>query len=229
MKREKLKLLIKEIVRTIYEAQTGANDEYEYEMEFDDLMIPGISEAGDYVLITATLNYNASPGCEPQLYGPPEKCSPGEDASIEIVNHHIDSVKVICNGQSSVFDESQIRPEQLQIINAAVEGHINDNLSDIQDKILSTVDFDYDPRADIERDIDENNDEVGKLHWKPTRPSSHNIRTELKSTEGHRLIEYSVQPGIWVLSMPDGSILGDSSEYANLTPDKAVVWANSHV
>lgn len=227
MKREKLKLLIKEIVRTLYEAQSS--DEFEYEMEFDDLTIPGISEAGDYVLVTATLSYNASPGCEPQLYGPPEKCSPGEDASVEIENHHIDSIKVTSNGQSSIYDESQIGPEQLQAINIAVEAHINENLSDIQDKISSSIDFSDDGSADVERDIDENSDDVGRLHWKPTRPSSHKIRMELVSNEGHKLIEYSVQPGIWVLSMPDGSVLGDSSEYAKLTSDQAVVWANSHV
>lgn len=137
--------------------RSGASGEYEdYEIELDNLAIPGVCELGDSALITVTIEYNADGGCEGQYYGPPERCYPGEGPSVEIVNQYPTSLKITNEaGQTVEYDDfSKWPPESLKILNVAVEQNVNANESDIESKILDTIDFDYDPRADEPDDRD---------------------------------------------------------------------------
>ena len=135
---------------------SGASGEYEdYEIELDNLAIPGVCEVGQYVIITATIEYNANPGYPDRgMFGPPENSEQGEGASIEIVNQYPTSLKVTNEvGQSTEYDDfSKWSPDLLKILEIAVEQNVNQNESEIESKILDTIDFDYDPRSEPEYD-----------------------------------------------------------------------------
>jgi hypothetical protein len=156
--KEQLKPLIKMVLTEMARRRSGANGDYdEHEIELDNLAIPGICEAGDYVLITATIQYNADPGYPDRgMFGPPEYSEQGEGPSVEIVNQYPTSLKVVnAAGQETEYDDfSQWPPESVQILNAAVEQDVNQNQSDIESKILDTIDFDYDPRDEPDDDRD---------------------------------------------------------------------------
>jgi hypothetical protein len=154
MKRKKS--LIKEIVQEIRKRQSGASGEYEdYEIEVDDLAIPGIVNMGDYVLINITIGYEADGGCEGKTYGPPENCYPGEGASVDIIEQYPVSMKVTDErGQEVEWDVAKLTPEQLLPLRVYVEQYVNKNQSDIEDKILNSIDFDAEPDYDEDRDDD---------------------------------------------------------------------------
>lgn len=135
--------------------RSGASGEYDdYEIELDNLAIPGVCELGDYVIVTATIEYNADPGYEGRLYGPPENCYPGEGPSIEIVNKYPTSLKVTnAAGMVTEYDDfSKWAPEMLKILNTAVEQDIDAHESDVESKILDTIDFDYNPNDEPDYD-----------------------------------------------------------------------------
>ena len=156
MKKEQLKILIKEIVKEIHRKRidSGVSGKYEtYEIELENIAIPGISVDGDYVLITTTIEYEITPGCEAKLYGPPENCHPGEETSIAIIDQYPTSIKSMSKaGREIKMDASQLTPEQLHVINVAIEKYINDHRLDVEEKILDTFDNEPDDAPDPEPD-----------------------------------------------------------------------------
>ena len=156
MKKEQLKILIKEIVKEIRRKRIGGgvSGKYEtYEIELENIAIPGISVDGDYVLITTTIEYEITPGYEAKLHGPPENCYPGEETSIDIIDQYPTLIKSINKaGKEITLNRSQLTPEQLQVINVAIEKYINDHRLDVDEKILDTFDNEPDDAPDPEPD-----------------------------------------------------------------------------
>lgn len=149
LNKEQLKPLIRMVLAEMARRRTsGASGEYDdYEIEVDNLAIPGVCELGDYALITATIEYNADPGCEGRLYGPPENCYPGEVASVEIINQYPTSLKVTnAANQTMEYDDFKSWiPEQIKPLNIAVKQNVSQHESDIESMILDTIDFEGEP------------------------------------------------------------------------------------
>ena len=168
MKKIQLKSLIKEIIKEIRKKNRGASGEYEdYEIELDNLNIPGICVQGDYVLITTTIEYNADAGYPDRgMGGPPEHSEQGEGASVEIENQYATAIKVVNEAeQETEYDPTALTPEQQRIIAMVVEKYVNDNASDIEEKILNTIDFDSEP--DYDPDAPDDDRDRHDSYWGP--------------------------------------------------------------
>lgn len=142
MKREKLKILIKEVLKELYNrklnesASSGTYDDYD--IEFESLVIPGISTENDKVEVTVSIDYDADTGHEPTgMFGPPEHSTPGEGPSVELVGDTVTSVRV----QEKEIDLKLFKPDQIAILNDAVKQYINDNEENITNKILDSLGY----------------------------------------------------------------------------------------
>jgi hypothetical protein len=166
--KEQLKPLIKMVLTEMARRRSGASGEYEdYEIELDNLAIPGVCEAGDYVLITTTIEYSADPGYPDRgMYGPPEHSEQGEGASVEIQDQYATAIKVVNAAEQEMeYDPTTLTPEQQKIVAVVVEKYVNDNISDIEEKILNTIDFDSEP--DYEPDEPDDDRDRHDNYWGP--------------------------------------------------------------
>jgi hypothetical protein len=150
MKSSKLKPLIKNILREIYKKklQESSGTLYEFEIEFENLVIPGISTQNDLVYVDVNIEYEATSDIPARgMFGPPENSSPAESGDFSITDHSIGGVKVLTNGQGQPkdLDIRQLSPQQQQIVQKAVSDYLDNNEDEIQDKVLDTTqnDFDY--------------------------------------------------------------------------------------
>ena len=142
MKREKLKILVKEVLREFYNRklkETVSSSTYDdYDMEFESLVIPGISTENDKVEVTVSIDYDADSGHEPKgIFGAPEYATPGEGPSVELNGDTVTSVRV--NGKE--IDLKLFKPDQIVILNDAVKQYINDNEEKITDRILNSLGY----------------------------------------------------------------------------------------
>ena len=115
MKKEQLKKLVRIVLNEIYRRQSHASSTYDdYEIDFESLVIPGISTEEDSVQVSVRIGYEASSGYEATgMFGPPEHSSPGEGASVEIVDYWPTSVRVTNKvGQEKEFDPNKFTTEQ---------------------------------------------------------------------------------------------------------------------
>jgi hypothetical protein len=142
MKREKLKILIKEVLKEFYDRklnESASSSTYDdYDIEFESLVIPGISTENDKVEVTVSIDYDADTGHEPTgMFGPPERSTPGEGPSVELNGDTITSVRV--GGKE--IDLASFKPDQIAILNDAVKQYINDNEEKITDRILNSLGY----------------------------------------------------------------------------------------
>jgi hypothetical protein len=154
MKKEKLKILIKEVLKEMYGRRNASSSTYEnYDIEFESLVIPGISTEDDSVEVSVSIGYDAEAGYEARgMFGPPEQSSPGEGASVDIVNYWPTSVRVKSKlGEEKEYDPNKFTTDQQTVLKNAVEEHMDQNDEKIRDMILNTIDFDSEPDyADVD-------------------------------------------------------------------------------
>lgn len=140
MKTSKLKPLIKTVLKEIYRRHGGYSSGTleEFEIEFENLVIPGISTAEDLVYVNISVEYEASAGSPARgMFGPPEHSSPEEPADVSIIDHSVGSITVKPEqGQSKQMDITKLSPEQQQIVKKAVNDYVNGNEDTIVDKIM---------------------------------------------------------------------------------------------
>lgn len=143
MKKSQLKPLIKEVLKQLQKRKlnesTGTLDDYE--IEFENLVIPGISNDGDVVTVEININYEATPDVpERGMFGPPENASPAEAGDFSIIDWDINLITVQPeNGQSTQINNfRQFTPEQWISIKTAVNGYIEENEEKIASNVLDT-------------------------------------------------------------------------------------------
>ena len=148
MKKEKLKVLIKVVLKEMYGRRNASSSTYEnYDIEFESLVIPGISTEDDSVEVSVSIGYDAESGYEAKgMFGSPEQSSPGEGASVDIVNYWPTSVRVKSklSGEKE-YDPNKFTTDQQTVLKNAVEEHMDQNDEKIRDMILNTIDFDSVP------------------------------------------------------------------------------------
>jgi hypothetical protein len=149
MKKSQLKMLVKEVLREMaHGGRSNVSDTYDgYEIEFESLAIPDISTENDAVTVTVSIQYNANAGYEPRgMFGPPEHSDPGEGASVEVVDYWPTSVVVWgpeMGDNQREYDPEKLTPEQQAVLKKAIENHMTQNESKIDDMLLDKIDFDY--------------------------------------------------------------------------------------
>jgi hypothetical protein len=142
MKKEKLKILIKEVLKELYSKtfnESVSSSTYDdYDIEFESLVIPGISTENDKVEVTISIDYDSDTGHEPRgMFGAPEHSTAGEGPSVELVGDTVTSVRI----QGKEIDLKLFKPDQIKILNDAVKQHINDNEENITNKILDSLGY----------------------------------------------------------------------------------------
>ena len=86
------------------------------------------------------------------MFGPPERSSPGEGPSVEIVDSWPTSVRIQDkSGKETEYDPNKLTSEQQIILHKAIEDHVSQNEESITNTILDTLDFSSEP---TERDYD---------------------------------------------------------------------------
>ena len=142
MKKSKLKPLIKQVLRELYSKRlnesTGTLDEYE--IEFESLVITGISTEDNSVIMLANIDYDAEPGAPDKgMFGRPEDSQQGYGAEVNITDITVTSL-VVKNQQNQIISEiynlSKLSPEQQKEIHKAVEDYVSENEDSIKNKIL---------------------------------------------------------------------------------------------
>ena len=145
MKTEKLKILIKEVLRELHnrklnESSSGTLEDYE--IEFDDLVIPGISTESDSIMITVNVEYEADAGSPARgMFGPPEHSSPAESPEVNIIDYNVVLITITSeSGQKRQIDDfKQFSREQSEIVKNAVSNYVESNEDSIKDKIFDIV------------------------------------------------------------------------------------------
>jgi hypothetical protein len=186
MKTEKLKILIKEVLSELYNRGSNASDTYDdYEIEFESLVIPGLSTETESVNVSVSIGYNFDAGHEATgMFGPPERSSPGEGASVEIVDYWPTSVRVVdAAGKETEYNPDKLTSEQQTILKKAIEDHVSQNENTINDRILNTIDVDSGSSEPDYNDVDET-----------THPQDDENR-KLKAS-GNRMVESLIAWGI---------------------------------
>jgi hypothetical protein len=153
MKKSQLKPLIKTVLREMYKKQlnewsSGTMDDYE--IEFDSLVIPGLTTDTDSVMVTISIEYEAQPGVEAKgIFGPPENSSPEERAEVNLLDWDFQLLTITSEqGQSKEIDNFRsLAPEQFEELKKAVNDYVQTNKDKIEEQILEKegdVDPDYD-------------------------------------------------------------------------------------
>jgi hypothetical protein len=190
MKDKKLKVAIKEVLAELYRRRSNASSTYDdYEIEFDALVIPGLSTENELVKVSVSIGYNAESGDEARgMFGPPERSSPGEGPSVEIVDSWPTSVRVYDkSGKETEYDPNKLTSEQQIILHKAIEDYVSQNEDTISDKILDTIDFDSGSSGPDYDDIDEHLSEILRPQYSDNR--------ELRFV-GSRMIKYLTSIGL---------------------------------
>jgi hypothetical protein len=154
MKNKKVKTLIKEVLKELYRQRSRASSTYDdYEIEFDALVIPGLSTENDMIKASVSIGYDTTPGeSERGMFGPPERSSPGEGPSVEIIDSWPTSMRIQDkSGKETEYDPNKLTSEQQIILHKAIEDYVSQNEESITNTILDTLDFSSEP---TERDYD---------------------------------------------------------------------------
>ena len=156
MKIKKLKPLIKAVLREMYSRNlnesSGTIDDYE--IEFDSLVIPGLTTETDSVMVTVSLEYEATPGVEAKgMFGPPENSSPAESGEVNLLDWDFQLLTITPEqGQPKEIDDFQsLQREQFEALKKVVNNYIESNRDKIEGQILEkegSAEPDYDDRED---------------------------------------------------------------------------------
>ncbi len=160
MKTEQLKPLIKRVLREMFKRQlnewsSGTVDDYE--IEFETLILPGLTTESDGVIVEINFDYEAQPGTEAKgMFGPPENSSPAESADVSILDWDFQLLTITPEqGQPKQIDNFQtLSKDQFEILKKAVNNYIQTNKDKIEGEILEKL-GDVEPE---ERDYDAEND-----------------------------------------------------------------------
>lgn len=127
------KLDLKNWIRGLVLESIDFDETYnDYQIEVDNISIPGLVDTGTMVTISMDVNYNTNQGHPEQgQFGSPEKSVQGEGSSIEIVNAV--PVTITIEAQESVV--RTLRPEQV----AAVKEYVANYLSDSEQDIINAI------------------------------------------------------------------------------------------
>jgi len=152
----------------MYGRKLSSSGTYEdYEIELDSVTIPGIAQPTDAIVVRVDIEYDANPGHEARgMYGPPEHSEPGEGPSLESFDYEITSFTVSNEtGQEIEYNDlKKIAPEQLLILKKLVADHMTKHEKQIDDMIMSKVDFSPDPP---ERESDDYDDPAADYVYDP--------------------------------------------------------------
>lgn len=123
--------------------RSGASGEHELEdIEIDGIDIPGLVTPEYMLKFNITVEFDADPGYPATgMFGPPEHSSPGEGASVEILQSYPTSVAI--SGPESQdytdIDMTKLPKEQLAILIKVADDYVNKNSSSIEDQILDSL------------------------------------------------------------------------------------------
>ena len=158
MRKDKLKPLIKTVLREMYKKQLNewsSGTMEDYEIEFESLVIPGLTTDAEAVTVTVSLEYEAQAGVEAKgMFGPPENSSPAEGAEVNLLDWDFQLLTITPEqGQSKEIDNFRsLAPEQFEALKKAVNDYIQTNKEKIEGQILEkegSVEPDY-PEPDRE-------------------------------------------------------------------------------
>lgn len=142
MTKEQIKPLIKKILKEYYrktlnESSSGTLEDYEIELE--NLVIPGVTIDTDVITVTINLEYEVSDGYdELGQFGSHERAVPAEDGEVDLHNYDISSIKVTAiNGKSVDIDSDAFEPAHLQMIKIQVNDYLDKNEDSIKQMILN--------------------------------------------------------------------------------------------
>ena len=110
----------------------------DYEIEFDSLVIPGLTTESDSIMVTINIEYEA-PGVEAKgMFGPPENSSPAEGAEVNVTDWDFQLLTITPEqGQPREIDNFQsLSREQFEILKKAVNNYVETNRDKIEDQIL---------------------------------------------------------------------------------------------
>jgi len=160
VKKSQLKPLIKTVLREIYKKQLNewsSGIEENYEIEFDSLVIPGLTTENDAVTVTINIEYEGQPGTPARgMFGPPENSSPAESDELNILDWDFVLLTITPEqGQPKEIDNFQtLSKEQFMVLKKAVNDYIEINEDKIEGEILKklgNIEPDY-PEPDREDD-----------------------------------------------------------------------------
>lgn len=145
MKESELKPLVKQILREMFKKQLNewsSDTMDDYDIEFEHLVIPGLSTETDSVIVTVSLSYEANPGSSARgLSGPPEHSEPGEDAEVHLLDWDFSHVTINPQeGQPKKIDDfKSINKEQFELLKKSVNDYISANKDVIEGQILEKI------------------------------------------------------------------------------------------
>lgn len=159
MKIKKLKPLIKAVLREMYSKQLNESSGTieDYEIEFESLVIPGLTTESDGVIVTINIDYDGTPGVEAKgMFGPPEHSSPAEGAEVNVLDWDFNLLTITPEqGQPREIDNFQSLPkDQFEALKKAVNDYIQSNKEKIEEQILEKI-GDIEPE---ERDWEDDGD-----------------------------------------------------------------------
>lgn len=133
MNKEKIKKLVKKLILE----SINFDETYDgYEIEADNIAIPGIVDSGEAVIIGVNINYNISSGHEERgQFSGPDHAVQGEVTSIEIVN----AVPITLNIHGRELIIKTLMPVQIQPIKDYVSHYLSENESEIEEKIINST------------------------------------------------------------------------------------------
>jgi len=144
---EQLRKIVRECIRETI-AEQGLLREWtsgtleNYEIEFETLVIPGISTPTDSVVIAVALDYEANPGSPARgMSGPPDRSSPAEGAEVNLLDWDFMFVTVTSEqGEEKVIDDFKtVTREQFTVMKKAVNDYISLNKAQIEEQILDKL------------------------------------------------------------------------------------------
>lgn len=140
------KLDLKNWIRGLVLESIDFDETYnDYQIEVDNISIPGLVDTGTMVTISMDVNYNTNQGHPEQgQFGSPEKAVQGEGSSIEIVNAV--PVTITIEAQESVV--KTLRPEQVAAVKEYVANYLSDSEQDIIDAIQKSQEL-----AEVEQPV----------------------------------------------------------------------------
>jgi hypothetical protein len=143
MKKNQLKILIKTILREICEThlnEWSSGNLPEYQIELDNVVLPGISEEKDGLIISVNIDYQYDEGSsERGQFGPSHKSTQASGAEVEIKKVSIVSVKVVDEQgkpKSEIDNVQMLTPDQKRTIEKSVNDYVDTHEDDISNEIL---------------------------------------------------------------------------------------------
>ena len=158
MKEQDIKQLIKGVIKEMRRRRSGSSGEYELEdVEIDGQTIAKVITPQHMLMFSIMIEYDADPGYEGRCYGPPEDCYPGEGASAERGDVYMTRL-AISPPKSEDYKEINLDvlekrfPQLYKAFHAIADAYVDQNWSSIEEHILDSIDWDYDPRDEPDYD-----------------------------------------------------------------------------